>query len=90
MNLNALRGLVDNLESAIQRLRWEPEHSAWADYEQTHTYSDSAWSDKRRLTEAFLDEVTSDAANPVCRSGCIHANPYLIGPGSYFSRSVYR
>ena len=61
MNLNALRGLVDNLESAIQRLRWEPEHSAWADYEQTHAYSESAWIDKRRLVEAFLEELQPDS-----------------------------
>ena len=61
MNLNALRGLVDNLESAIQRLRWEPEHSAWADYEQTHAYSESAWKDKRRLVEAFLEELRPDS-----------------------------
>jgi ribosomal protein L11 methylase PrmA len=57
MNLNALRGLVDNLESAIRKLKWEPRQSAWADYEQTHAYSESAWSDKRRLAEEFLDEV---------------------------------
>ena len=61
MNLNALRGLVDNLESAIQKLRWEPEHSAWADYEQTHAYSESAWKDKRRLVEAFLEELRPDS-----------------------------
>ncbi len=57
MNLNALRGLVDNLESAIRKLKWGPRQSAWADYEQTHAYSESAWGDKRRLTEKFLDEV---------------------------------
>jgi len=61
MNLNALRGLVDNLESAVRKLKWEPEHSAWADYEKTHAYSDSAWSDKRRLVEAFLDELRPDS-----------------------------
>ncbi len=61
MDLNALRGLVDNLESAIRKLKWEPGQSAWADYEQTHAYSDSAWSDKRRLTEEFLDQVRPDS-----------------------------
>jgi ribosomal protein L11 methylase PrmA len=57
MNLNALRGLADNLESAIRKLKWEPRQSAWADYEQTHVYSESAWGDKRRLTEDFLERV---------------------------------
>ncbi|MFV2045054.1 MAG: SAM-dependent methyltransferase [Anaerolineales bacterium] len=61
MDLNALRGLVDNLESAVRKLKWEPGQSAWADYEQTHAYSESAWRDKRRLTEEFLDEVRPDS-----------------------------
>ena len=61
MNLNALRGLVDNLESAVNRLKWEPEHSEWADYEVTHAYSESAWMDKRRLVEAFLKELRPDS-----------------------------
>ncbi|MCH8876645.1 MAG: SAM-dependent methyltransferase [Chloroflexi bacterium] len=61
MNLNALRGLVDNLESAIRKLNWEPGQSGWADYEQTHAYSKFAWGEKRRLTEEFLDEVRPDS-----------------------------
>jgi len=61
MNLNALRGLVDNLESAVQRLKWDPEHSAWADYEQTHAYSEAAWMDKRHLVEAFLEEMRPES-----------------------------
>jgi len=57
LDLNALRGLVQNLESAVKKLKWDPRKTAWAEYEQTHAYSDSAWKEKRRLIAEFLDEV---------------------------------
>ncbi|MFQ5924121.1 MAG: SAM-dependent methyltransferase, partial [Anaerolineales bacterium] len=57
MNRNALLGLVDSLQGAVRRLNWGPGDTAWADYEQTHAYSDAAWREKRRLVEEFLDQA---------------------------------
>lgn len=55
MNVNSLLGLVDNLEGAIRRLEWKPQ-SPWADYEQTHAYSDADWQAKQRLVDEFLSQ----------------------------------
>ena len=54
---NAMYGLIDNLESAVKKLRWKPGRSAWVSY-----YKDNSYSAERDRGEVpglarFLDLV---------------------------------
>ena len=52
-----MRGLIDNLESAIQGLKWQPENTEWADYYNETNYSSDAFLLKKKRVEEFLDKV---------------------------------
>jgi ribosomal protein L11 methylase PrmA len=56
MGLNARLGLIDSLESAIHRLRWEPAGSSWGDYSTAH-YADAAFEMKRSQVQAWLERI---------------------------------
>jgi hypothetical protein len=53
----AMLGLIDSLESAIQRLTWKPRESDWSSYYDHTTYSPSATAAKLRAVAEFLDVV---------------------------------
>lgn len=53
----ALLGLVDHLESAIGRLRWEPGRTLWAGYYQENSYTDAALERKEQVVGAYLDRL---------------------------------
>ena len=53
----SFRGLIDNLESAVEGLAWEPEDTEWADYYESSSYSPEALEHKRQMVAEFLDEV---------------------------------
>lgn len=55
VSLRALRGLIDNLESAIGRLRYKPEGTEWAEYYGDTNYSDEAFGHKERIVARFLE-----------------------------------
>ena len=50
-----LRGLVDNLRSAIRKLCWKPEGTEWGDYYHDTNYTIAAMDEKKRLVAEFLD-----------------------------------
>lgn len=54
-----LLGIIDNLESAIEGLSWEPEGTEWANYYEDTNYSPDAFDEK----EAFVAESVR-AAEP--------------------------
>lgn len=55
----AYRGLLDSLRSIVEKLRWEPGGTEWADYaEAGDSYSEAALGLKEKLVADFLDEVT--------------------------------
>lgn len=54
---SALLGLVDHLESAVNRLRWEPGASAWGGYYGDNSYTDAAMARKEAVVGAFLDPI---------------------------------
>jgi hypothetical protein len=58
----AMLGLLDNLESAIESLRWEPRGSEWAEYYDSTNYTDAATAHKLELVGRFLDEVRPSIA----------------------------
>lgn len=53
----SLLGLVDNLESSIKRLRWQPKGNEWVDYYQDTNYSTNALQHKKEIVAEFLDKV---------------------------------
>jgi hypothetical protein len=59
MSRQALLGLVDNLESGVKKLRWNPEKTAWADYYQDDSYSMEGIEHKQQLVADFIQ-----VANP--------------------------
>lgn len=56
--LNAMRGLVDSLRSAIESLRWNPTGTEWIDYyTDNNNYGDAALREKESLVAAALDRL---------------------------------
>ncbi len=56
MSLRAFLGLVDNLQSAVERLKWRAEGTEWADYYDGTNYTDAAMRDKQAIVAEYLDE----------------------------------
>jgi hypothetical protein len=50
-------GLINNLESAVKKLRWRPGGTEWAEYYKDTNYSSDAIEHKRRMVAEFLDKV---------------------------------
>jgi hypothetical protein len=57
MSRLSLLGLLDNLESAVKKLKWQPRGTLWSDYEEEESYSADALAQKRQLVAGFLDRV---------------------------------
>lgn len=57
MSRNSLLGLIDSLEGAVRRLRYEPEGTEWADYYSDTNYTDEEMAGKERTVEEFLDAL---------------------------------
>jgi ribosomal protein L11 methylase PrmA len=57
MSKKALLGLVDNLNSAVQRLKWRIKGTEWADYYDKTTYSQEALQHKKHLVAQFLESM---------------------------------
>ena len=55
---NAMKGILDNLASAISGMKWKPEGTEWADYYTFTNYTDAAFENKRRLVEKFIVEAS--------------------------------
>lgn len=56
----ALLGLIDNLETTIQSLKWTPAGTEWADYYNDTNYSARAMDGKQQLVADMIDEVSQD------------------------------
>ena len=54
---NALTGLLDSLEKAVQKLNWKPAGTEWGDYYANTNYSDSAFEHKKEIISAWLTEI---------------------------------
>lgn len=53
----ALLALIDNLESAINKLKFPPAHTEWGEYYSFTNYSEDAFKHKKELVEEFLEEL---------------------------------
>jgi len=52
-----LRGIVDNLESTLKSLSWNPEGTQWAEYYSFTNYNEEAFVYKKRIVNSFIDTV---------------------------------
>lgn len=50
-------GLVDNLESSIRKLTWQPKGTEWAEYYKDTNYSEDALKHKKQIVAEFLDKL---------------------------------
>ncbi|MCH7548131.1 MAG: SAM-dependent methyltransferase [Candidatus Krumholzibacteriota bacterium] len=54
----ALRGLIDNLQGTVRRLRWNPAGTEWGEYYDDTNYSDSAMESKRAAVSRLIERVS--------------------------------
>lgn len=59
MSRQGLLGLLDNLQSAVNRLKWKEAETVWGDYYQNTNYSDSAFEYKKELVGRFLKKANA-------------------------------
>lgn len=57
ISANGLRGILDNLASAIRKLQWQPKGTVWANYYSETNYSDEGLKHKGEIVSRFLDRV---------------------------------
>jgi ribosomal protein L11 methylase PrmA len=53
----ALLGLIDSLESAVQKLSWRPQGTEWASYYSGTNYGTEAFQHKKQLVAEFLEKM---------------------------------
>jgi hypothetical protein len=53
----SLLSLIDNLESAIKRLKWQPKGTEWADYYNDTNYSVKGLQHKKKVIDQFLQQI---------------------------------
>lgn len=51
-------GLIDNLQSAIKKLRWRVQDTEWANYYEDTNYSAAALQHKKQIVAEFLDKIS--------------------------------
>lgn len=55
--LTALQGMLDSLDSTIQKLTWQPKGTEWGDYYSATNYNDAAFNEKKLLVESYLAQA---------------------------------
>jgi hypothetical protein len=50
-------GIVDSLESAVRKQKWQPHSMEWADYYQDTNYSSDAFDHKKQIVAEFIDRI---------------------------------
>lgn len=53
----AMAGLIDNLESAVQKLTWNPRETEWDDYYEKTNYTSESIQEKKDVVSEFLDRL---------------------------------
>ena len=52
--------LIDNLKSAIEKLKWHAQGTEWADYYNDTNYSKNGLQDKRQIIEKFINKANPE------------------------------
>jgi SAM-dependent methyltransferase len=55
LNRRALERLLDSLQESIEALEWNPNRTAWAEYDRCHGYTPEARTEKLSAVAEFLD-----------------------------------
>ncbi len=53
-----LLGIIDNLNSLIKNLQWNPGGTEWADYYDNTNYNDTSFANKKAIISGFLNKVS--------------------------------
>jgi hypothetical protein len=53
----SLLGIIDSLESAIRKQKWQPHSMEWSDYYQDTNYSSDAFAHKKQIVAEFIDKI---------------------------------
>jgi ribosomal protein L11 methylase PrmA len=54
VSLHSLRGLLDSLRTAVEKLEWKPQMGVWGDYYNDTNYSDDSFAHKREIVESYI------------------------------------
>ncbi|HXD11021.1 MAG TPA: class I SAM-dependent methyltransferase [Anaerolineales bacterium] len=57
VNKQAMTGLIENLESTVQKLDWTPRGTEWGNYYENTNYSDGAFEHKKQLVGEWTQRV---------------------------------
>lgn len=60
MGSTSFRGLVDNLHSAVRKMKWRPEKTEWGDYYEDTNYSSPAFGHKKRFMAEAVERVNPE------------------------------
>lgn len=55
----SLLGIIDGLESVINKLKWQPKGTEWGDYYTFTNYSDGSFNQKKTIIKDFLIDLNS-------------------------------
>ncbi len=50
-------GMIDNMESAIKKMKWQPKGTEWAEYYEDTNYSSDAMKHKQEIVTGFLKKI---------------------------------
>lgn len=53
----AMKGLLENLISAVKRLEWNPKGTEWGDYYTFTNYSEGSFDEKKKLVASYIEKV---------------------------------
>lgn len=59
INREGFIGIINNLESAIKSLKWNPRVTAWSHYYEETSYSEEAFNHKKELISRFIDNIST-------------------------------
>jgi len=57
MSRLAIKGLIDNLETSIKNLKWQPSGTEWANYYKETNYSEVSMQNKKQIVGEFLEKI---------------------------------
>ncbi len=53
-------GLIDNLESAVKKLKWKAQDTEWGEYYEDTNYSEKAHQQKKQIIAEFIDNINPE------------------------------
>lgn len=92
MNITGMLGILSSLDTIVKQLKWNPEGTAWVDYDSTHNYADSSLEHKKKIVTSYLDRVRPETVwdlgantgvySRLASQRMIHTVAFDIDPGA--------